>query len=319
MYHISLGAICILEQFVRHENAEFYERFIEDGASSVDFHAAISKGHKDKAHATHSVFKNKGPLGKALCSDSTFEFVFGHFHKDVDYHMFREYIAKHVKYHEGFEELHEIIPVAPIYPYLATKLSNSLESMIMIDWRVWLLVQVVLVGQAVMHYYMHVAVVELLPVNIAVGFSILAFQFVWTRRRAAYVVDEAHLVSTRAEGMTTEQLEAEESFETWLLWLQQLNFFFLCFSAARLMFSAFFWADYFRLSCCMLATFLVLYGVFMTIGALTVPMFIIMLAVPPHVTKYDREELKKLLREHSKSGVRRNDGSESCSVSLLVP
>ena len=63
------------------------------------------------------------------------------------------------------------------------------------------------------------------------------------------------------------------SYIRWLFRLQQLNLFFLCFSAARLLCSSFFWTDYFMLSCILLATFLVMYALFVFIGSLAVPMF----------------------------------------------
>jgi hypothetical protein len=322
MYHIAIGATCILEQFMRHENPDFYGRFLEQGCASIDF-ASMSRELKVRAEGVHKILVNKGPLGQVLSRDSTMARVFGHFDIDEDFENFRNYVANHVKYHEGFEELHKLIPTAPMYPYLARKLRNSLESLICIDWHICLLIMVVLVGQSLVHYFLHIAQVELLPITIAFGCLILAFQFIWTRRRVAYVVDKESQASSREEGRTTKELEARESFEKWVLWLQQIVFFFLCFSAARLLFSSFFWSDYFRLSCCMLILFLSLYALIATICALTVPMFLIMLSVPPHVTKNDREEMMAILQTHSDAGFRpdkaKGDASASrCSTDMSV-
>merc|ERR1719454_931770 len=133
--------------------------------------------------------------------------VFGHFDKDEHYTNFREYVAAHVKHHDGFEDIHALIPDVPLYPYLAKKISLSLESLVFIDWHIALLIQAVLVGQALLHYYLHLAVVELLPITVLVASSILAFQFIWTRRRAAYVVDKANQASSASEGRSDAELE----------------------------------------------------------------------------------------------------------------
>merc|ERR1719424_1135504 len=37
MYHIALGAVCILERFMRNENPEFFERFMTSGTEAQDF------------------------------------------------------------------------------------------------------------------------------------------------------------------------------------------------------------------------------------------------------------------------------------------
>jgi hypothetical protein len=250
---------------------------------------------RERARACHHVFTHKGWIFNALSSDRTFEIIFGHFHRKEDFDTFRRYIAQHVKYHEGFEGIWELIAKTPIYSYLANKLHENLDWMIVIDWRVWLMVQFVLVLQALAHYYLKLAVIELLPINVLIGICILSCQFAWTRRRCAYVVNPDNCVSSEKEGRTSEELEAREFQEKLLLWIQQLNFFFLCLSAARLLLSSFFWKDYFYLSCSMLVLFLVLYAGFLVVGSLTVPMFIIMYSVPPHVTQHDREDMRKFL------------------------
>jgi hypothetical protein len=332
MFNITMGAQCTLEQFMKHESRDFYNRFIasHDGSDVTEIapDAEKDEGVRLKAQAAHSVLAKKWMLGKALTADSTFKVIFGSFYDDSHFDVLRQYVSEHVRYHEGFEELYTIIPEMPLYPYLAVKLHDNLEKLIVIDWRVWLIVQIILIWQASAHYFYHVAVVEILPVTVGIAVILLTCQFIWTNRRARYVINPANTTSSPDEGRTSEQLEARQSIETYILWLQQLNLFFLCFSAARLIFSSFFWHDYFRLSCCMLALFLVIYCLFLTIGSLTIPMFMIMFAVPPHVTREDRDDLMKIVLQHSPESPQYNRNSRAnlkrgdlrrCSATFIIP
>lgn len=305
MYHVSQGAICILEQFMKHESPDFYNRFMQKGGESEDF-AGKTEEVCQKADVMAGLFKNKGFVGKVLTSDTTMRIVVGHFHADADYSALKNCVAEELQTHLGSEH-YTALPQLPIYPYIAMKLQRSLQDMIVIDWRVWLMVELVLVIQAFIHYYFHQGVMEILPLSIAVACAILICQFVWTRRMASYVVDERNHFGK-------DQLTADNSFANWMLWMQQLNLFFLCFSAARLLLSSFFWTDYFALSCAMLGVFLCLYFVFVFIGSLIVPMFIIMLSVQ-RVTDEDVHDMKMILQVHVDSERSRRKLSEMSPTS----
>lgn len=293
MYHVSHGAICILEQFMKHESPDFYTRFVLSGGLPSEFDGKPEEVRR-KGEILASLFNNKGFLGKILTSDTTMRLVVGHFDVDADYMHLKHCVAEQLQKPLG--SLHySALPELPIYPYIAMKLQRALEDMIVIDWRVWVMVQVVLVVQALIHYYGHVAVMELLPFSIAFCVVILTCQFVWTRRMASYVVDPKNHFET--------DVVADNSFANWMLWVQQLNFFFLCFSAARLFFSSFFWIDYFSMTCVLAGVFLCLYLVFVLMGSLIVPMFIIMLSVQ-RVTEEDVHDMKMILQMHVDSEVR---------------
>jgi len=291
MYHVCHGAICILEQFIKNEAPDFYERLVKDGGESQDFDKT-PREVKHKADLLGKLFRNKGALGKLLTNPTTMRWVFGHFDTADDYSHLKNCVATELKSSLG-DSLAKVLPVVPIYPYIAVKLERGLSTLIMIDWPVWLMVEVVLVIQALVHYYLHQAVVELLPFTIVITCTILLLQFAWTRGRVAHVTDRS-----KHKEM---EMTADNTYEKYMLWIQQLNFFFLCFSAARLLFSSFFWKDYFTLSCVMLGLFLCLYLFFIIFGSLTVPMFIIMVSVQ-RTTPMDVKDMKEILQVHTDSG-----------------
>lgn len=326
MYNITLGAQCTVEQFMKHESRDFYDRFVgSDTGVDVNELGDVDESTKLKAKAAHAVLSHKGWLSQTLSSDRTFKYAFGCFYEDEQFDNFRDYVSEHVQYHEGFEELYKLMPEIPLYPYLGIKLHDGLAKLIVIHWPVWIMVQIVLLLQACGHYFWHLAVVQLLPVIVVLAFFVLACQYTWTRRRAHYVVDPANQVSSKDEGRSLLELKARENADSWILWIQQINLFFLCFSAARFLFSSFFWTDYFRLSCAMLALFVGIYLLFLFVGSLTIPMFMIMFAVPPHVTREDREDLLKVVQRHQPDSARPSRGNivrgdlRRCSTTYVIP
>lgn len=276
---------------MKHESPDFYERLCKDGGQAGDFEKADEE-LKKRADILKNLFTNRGALGRFLSNPDTLQRLFGAFGSAKDIEQLKQCISEELKSPLDKAGVHiPDITAFPIYPYVALKLERNLTRCIILDWHVWVLVMIVTAIQACLYYCMHAAVIELLPGTIVVGFTIIGIQFAWTRQRAAHVVAR----DEKAE----KEVVADGKMERFLMYIQQLNLFFLCFSAARLVFSSFFWTDYPILSLSMLILFICLYAVFVFIGSLTLPMFVIMLAVQ-RVTPLDIQDMKDVLKTHEK-------------------
>mmetsp|Transcript_36561 Transcript_36561/g.67350 ORF Transcript_36561/g.67350 Transcript_36561/m.67350 type:complete len:2044 (+) Transcript_36561:177-6308(+) len=325
MYHVVYAAVWILYGFVYHESPEIYEQ-MKSGSDETAVYKGLPEGMKRKAQTTQWMFKNSGWLARGLSDGTLIGRFIGCFNKKEDFvNLHKYFVAKLAKIDEFMDPDEEGIPLfervkAPLYPYFAQIIQNSCKKMIMIDWRVWLMVEVCLLLQALVHYYLHKGVIEILPFTIGAGVILLSAQYMWTRRAAAYVVnpatvadDEENVIMTvktpgSVLGKKRDPNTGKTRAENWFLWLQQLNLFFLCFSCARLLASWWFWTDHPIKSMGLLLLFTAMYLFFIVIGAITINFYFILHALPPHLYDKAKDFLKEIIgvEEAKKKGERRN-------------
>mmetsp|Transcript_141440 Transcript_141440/g.244406 ORF Transcript_141440/g.244406 Transcript_141440/m.244406 type:complete len:948 (+) Transcript_141440:74-2917(+) len=354
IHHLLHTTACVLQGFLKIERPDIFEQLTSNNVKETEIYKDLHKELKRKAKTTKIILQeHHGWLGlsrslgwfteRLINGTWTGRFI-GRFDKAEDFEKLKRYLSVHLSHVDGFnakrqtgEPLYKILLEAPVYPYLALMLQENITRMMCIDWKGWVFVQIVLVIQALLHFYLNISVIQLLPFTVSFGIALLALQHAWTCKQAAYVTDPKVLI--REEGgeegegeedqpivrsrSTTEVIreriveKVAESFSAKLLslagnWgddvvlrLQQTNLFFLCFSCARLLFSWFFWTDHFWTSLIVLVLYLCLYAAFILIASISLTFYFILFAVPPHM--FEREE--HLMHDWLVHFAQRRDGS----------
>jgi len=190
------------------------------------------------------------------------------------------------------EELVDIMNRLPLYRYFALSLKCSILELIEITERVWFTIFFCFLTFACLAFFFHIAFVQLAPVFIISVLVCVCGQWYAVRKLSQF--DTAEESDKKVLGHSIHQ---RTHTEHWLGILIQMCFFFICFSFARVMASKFLWESNLLLSCLMLCTAVVLWVLHVYFGSSIIPMFMVVMAMPPYIDPLNLANLCVVLKE----------------------
>jgi hypothetical protein len=189
-------------------------------------------------------------------------------------------------------ELEEIMTRLPLYRYFALSLKCSILELIEITERVWVTIFFFFLTFACLAFFFHIAFVQLAPVFIVAVLVCVCGQWLAVRKLSAFDVSDDS--DTKVLGHS---IHERTRTEHWLGIFVQMCFFFICFSFARVMASKFLWESNPTLNLVMLCAALLLWALHTYFGSSIIPMFMVVMAMPPYIDPLNLANLCVVLKE----------------------
>lgn len=190
------------------------------------------------------------------------------------------------------EEFEQLMKKLPLYRYFALSLKCSILELIEITERVWVTIFFCFLVFACLAFFFHIAFVSLAPFFICAVIACVAGQWYAVRYLSAH--DTAEGADTKVLGHSIHQ---RTHTEHWLGIFMQMCFFFICFSFARVLASKFLWESNLFLSLIMLCAMIVLWLLHIYYGSSIIPMFMVVMAMPPYIDPLNLANLCVVLKE----------------------
>lgn len=320
MYHVVVSAIHIFSMFLEAEDSGAHEKYL----SALSVEHFLSGTPRDAVRDSQTnprggMPKRRGTSIRDLASESSsasLGWTGGCLRTAQDFHTVRRYFIHHVLKRddlcqhliEGAEledeqalddTLHRIF----LYRYLSVHIRKRLTEMIIIDFRIWLALVLVLVCDVVLHVYAHVSFVELLPLYITVAFSIQMYQIYHAHSRLKHIVshgsveEDTKVIDTSEEERHGTSFGQRHRLDLWTVRMQQLILLLICYSGARVLASPYLWTDYFILSCIITAVLFLLYLFHVFIGSIWITLDMIVYSLPPYINDDEKVALVETINE----------------------